>query len=116
VELLKQPQYNPFPVEKQVVSVWSGTTGELDDVPIEDIKRFEAEFLDYIEHRHGGILAGIRETGELSDDALVALKDAITEFKKSFETSAGTLLGEEEPVEELAEERVEQETIKRVKD
>src|SRR5690606_22324205 len=48
VELLKQPQYSPFPVEKQVVSVWAGTTGELDDVPVEDIRRFEAEFLDYV--------------------------------------------------------------------
>src|SRR5262249_44435092 len=92
VELLKQPQYSPFPVEKQVVSVWSGTTGELDDVPIEDVKRFETEFLDHIERRHSGILAGIRETGALTDDAFVALKDAIMEFKRGFETSTGTLL------------------------
>jgi F-type H+/Na+-transporting ATPase subunit alpha len=115
VELLKQPQYSPFPVEKQVVSVWSGTTGELDDVPVEDIRRFESEFLDHVELNHGGILQKIRETGELSDDALTTLKDAITEFKKGFETSAGQLLGEDEPVEALADEDVEQETIKRVK-
>jgi F-type H+-transporting ATPase subunit alpha len=115
VELLKQPQYNPFPVEKQVVSVWSGTSGALDDVPVEDIKRFEAEFLDYIEHNRPGILQGIRETGELSDDALTSLKDAITEFKRGFQTSTGTLLGEDEDVEALGEEDVEQETITRVK-
>ena len=115
VELLKQPQYSPFPVEKQVVSVWSGTTGELDDVPVEDIRRFESEFLAHIELNHGGILQKIRETGELSDDALTTLKDAITEFKKGFETSTGQLLGEDEPVEPLADADVEQETIKRVK-
>jgi len=115
VELLKQPQYNPYPVEKQVVSVWSGTTGELDDVPVEDVRRFEGEFLEFVEREHGGILNGIRESGALTDDDLVALKDAITEFKKGFETSEGKLLGEDEVVEPLADERVEQETIKRVK-
>ena len=115
VELLKQPQYSPFPVEKQVVSVWSGTSGELDDVPVEDIRRFETEFLDYIEHNAKGLLTGIRETKVLSDDALTTLKDSITEFKKGFTTSAGVLLGTEEPVEPLASEEVEQETIKRVK-
>jgi F-type H+-transporting ATPase subunit alpha len=115
VELLKQPQYHPFPVEKQVVSVWAGTSGELDDVPVEDIRRFESEFLDYLEHNRSGILQGIRETGELSDDALTSLKDAITEFKKGFQTSAGTFLGEDEAVEALEDEDVEQETITRVK-
>ncbi len=52
VELLKQAQYSPFPVEQQVVSVWAGTTGELDEVPIEDIRRFEAEFLEHLQHEH----------------------------------------------------------------
>jgi F-type H+-transporting ATPase subunit alpha len=115
VELLKQPQYSPFPVEKQVVSVWSGTTGELDDVPVEDIRRFETEFLDFVEHSRKGILDGIRETGQLSDDALIALKDAITEFKKGFETHDGRLLAQDEPAEALADEKVEQETVRRVK-
>ncbi|MFC4913210.1 F0F1 ATP synthase subunit alpha [Actinomadura gamaensis] len=114
VELLKQPQGSPYPVEKQVVSVWAGTSGELDDVPVEDIRRFEAEFLDHVERQHGGLLTAIRETGQLSDDALTTLKDAITEFKKGFETSSGGLLGDES-AEPIADEAVEQETIKRVK-
>src|SRR5881398_1697016 len=59
VELLKQPQYDPFPVERQVVSVWAGTSGQLDDVPVKDIRRFEREFLDYIAHQHKGIYDGI---------------------------------------------------------
>ncbi|MFF5260890.1 F0F1 ATP synthase subunit alpha [Actinomadura viridis] len=115
VELLKQPQGNPFPVEKQVVSVWAGTSGELDDVPVEDIRRFENEFLDYVERNEGGLLTSIRESGVLSDDGLTTLKDAITEFKKGFETSDGHLLGEDEPVEALDTEAIEQETIARVK-
>ncbi|TYB47753.1 F0F1 ATP synthase subunit alpha [Actinomadura chibensis] len=114
VELLKQPQGSPFPVEQEVVSVWSGTSGELDDVPVADVRRFEREFLDYIEREESGLLTSIRETGKLSDDALQALKNAITDFKKGFQTSEGELLAEE-PVEPLADEEVEQETITRVK-
>ncbi|MFD0852549.1 F0F1 ATP synthase subunit alpha, partial [Actinomadura adrarensis] len=115
VELLKQPQGSPFPVEKQVVSVWSGTSGELDDVPVADIRRFENEFLEYVERNHGGLLTSIVETGKLSDDGMTTLKDAITEFKKGFQTSEGKLLGEDEPVEPIAEDAVGQETITRVK-
>ncbi|MEU4404869.1 F0F1 ATP synthase subunit alpha [Streptosporangium sp. NPDC023963] len=116
VELLKQAQYSPFPVEKQVVSVWAGTTGELDEVPVEDIRRFETEFLDYLGREHKGIFDGIRETKQLPDDAVVALKDAITEFKKSFETSSGEYLVNDEPVAALGEGEVGQEKItKRVR-
>ncbi|MEU7985739.1 F0F1 ATP synthase subunit alpha [Streptosporangium canum] len=111
VELLKQAQYSPLPVEKQVVSVWAGTTGELDDVPVEDIRRFEADFHDYLSRESKGIFDSIRETKELSDDTVTALKDAITEFKKSFETSSGELLVNEEPVAALAAGEVGQEKI-----
>nr|BFE87150.1 hypothetical protein GCM10020093_097510 [Planobispora longispora] len=111
VELLKQPQYSPFPVEKEVVSIWAGTTGELDEVPVEDIRRFEAEFLDYLGRDHKGVFDGIRETKELSDDAITTLKDAITQFKKGFETSAGELLVNDEPVAALGADRVGQEKI-----
>ncbi|MET8332702.1 F0F1 ATP synthase subunit alpha [Streptosporangium canum] len=111
VELLKQPQYSPFPVEKEVVSIWAGTTGELDDVPVEDIRRFETDFLDYLSRESKGIFDSIRETKELSDDTVTALKDAITEFKKTFETSSGELLVNEEPVAALAAGEVGQEKI-----
>src|ERR1700732_2426437 len=74
VELLKQPQYHPFPVDEQVVSLWAGTGGYMDDVPIEDVRRFEAEFLDYLKRSHLGILTGIRETLDLPEDAITALK------------------------------------------
>lgn len=114
VELLKQPQGSPYPVEQEVVSVWAGTSGALDDVPVGDIRRFEREFLDYVEREEGGLLTSIRETGKLSDDGLTSLKNTITEFKKGFQTSEGELLAEE-PVEAIDEEDVKQETITRVK-
>jgi F-type H+/Na+-transporting ATPase subunit alpha len=112
VELLKQPQYNPFPVEEQVVSIWAGSNGFLDDVPVEDISRFETDFLDYLRRSHEGILQTIRESLALTEDTVIALKDAIEEFRKGFETSSGELLrGEDEESEPLESEG--QETIAR---
>ncbi|GLY89403.1 F0F1 ATP synthase subunit alpha [Actinoallomurus iriomotensis] len=115
VELLKQPQNAPFPMEEQVVSIWSGTTGELDEVPIEDIRRFEAEFLDYIKRTDGGLFETIRETGKFEDDTATKLKDLISEFKKGFETTSHGLLVQEETVEAIDAEDVEQEKITRVR-
>ncbi|MEV5824102.1 F0F1 ATP synthase subunit alpha [Spirillospora sp. NPDC052242] len=115
VELLKQPQGSPFPVEQEVVSVWAGTSGQLDDVPVADIRRFEREFLDHVAREEGGLLTSIRETGQLSDDGLAALERTMASFKKGFQTSEGELLGAEESVEAIDEEAVGQETITRVK-
>jgi F-type H+-transporting ATPase subunit alpha len=112
VELLKQPQYDPFPVEDEVVSIWAGSNGYLDDVPLEDVSRFEHDFLENLRRSHEGILTAIRETKDLSEDTVTALKDAVEEFRKSFETSSGELLsGEDEQAEALEHEG--QETIAR---
>jgi F-type H+-transporting ATPase subunit alpha len=112
VELLKQPQYRPFPVEEQVVSIWAGSNGYLDDVPVDDIGRFETDFLDYLRRSHAGILQTIRESLALTEDTVTALKDAVEEFRKGFETSSGELLrGEDEESEPLESEG--QETITR---
>jgi F-type H+-transporting ATPase subunit alpha len=112
VELLKQPQYDPFPVENQVVSIWAGSNGYLDDVPLEDIARFEHDFLENLKRTSAGILTAIRETKDLSEDTITALKDAVEEFRKSFETSSGELLsGADEQAEALEDEG--QETITR---
>jgi F-type H+-transporting ATPase subunit alpha len=112
VELLKQPQYSPFPVEEQVVSIWAGANGYLDDVPVEDVSRFETDFLDYLRRSHAGILQTIRESLALTEDTVIALKDAIGEFRKGFETSSGELLSaEDEQAEPLENE--DQETIAR---
>ena len=112
VELLKQPQYSPFPVEEQVVSIWAGSNGYLDDVPVEDVGRFESEFLDFLRRSHAGILGSIRESLALSEDTVTALKDAVEEFRKGFETGSGELLtAEDENAEPLDSE--EQEKIAR---
>jgi F-type H+/Na+-transporting ATPase subunit alpha len=114
VELLKQPQYTPFPVEEQVVSIWAGTTGQLDDVPVEDIRRFEDQFLDHLRRNQSGLLAAIRETKDLTDDNIQALKDSMNAFRRGFETSAGeTLAAEEEEVTPLGDDEDKQETIVR---
>jgi F-type H+-transporting ATPase subunit alpha len=106
VELLKQPQYRPQAIERQVVSIWSGTTGQLDEVPVEDIARFESEFLDYVAASHGGIFDVIRETKVLGDDTLNELAKAIDTFKSQFTTSSGELLVKDVPVEALEEEEI----------
>ena len=111
VELLKQPQYSPFPVERQVVAIWAANNGYLDDVPVEDVRRFEAEFLDDIQRNRSGIYDAIRETGQLNDDTAVALKDAIEKFRTGFEKTGGDLLVSEEPAKPLDEDEVQAETI-----
>jgi F-type H+-transporting ATPase subunit alpha len=113
VELLKQPQYTPFPVEDEIVSIWAGTSGKLDDVPVEDIRRFESELLDHLRREEKGLIEGLAETKELADDTVTALEDVMTNFKKTFETSSGELLIKAEPVEAMDESEVEQETIKK---
>ncbi len=112
MELLKQGQYSPFAMEKTVVSIWAGTTGKVDEVPVEDVRRFEEDFLAYLEREHKGVLDTIRETGKFENETQQTLETAIEKFKQSFQTSAGTLLGTEAEAEALSEEKVGQETIK----
>ena len=87
VELLKQSQSAPFPVEEQVVSVWAGTTGQLDSVAVEDIRRFESEFLGHLRRSKKDLLDAIRETGKFESSTEEALKVEIDSFKKGFEPS-----------------------------
>ncbi|PJJ72727.1 ATP synthase F1 subcomplex alpha subunit [Diaminobutyricimonas aerilata] len=111
-ELLKQPQYSPYPVEEQVVSIWAGTNGKLDEVPVEDILRFERELLDYL-GRNTEILSTLRETNVLDDDTVAALDKKIDEFKLEFQTGDGSSLSGpgKEQFEELADEDINQEKI-----
>ncbi|MGQ0632813.1 MAG: F0F1 ATP synthase subunit alpha [Sporichthyaceae bacterium] len=115
IELLKQPQFSPFSIDRQVASIWAGTTGQLDEVPVADIRRFEDEFLEYLELKHKGTLDTIRTTGQLSDEDLVVFSDAITAFKKGFTTSSGQSLAKEAAVAAMADEDVDQEKITKVK-
>ena len=113
VELLKQAQYEPQAMEREVISVWAGTTGRLDDVPVEDIRRFDAEFLDYVERNKAEILDAIRSTSDLSDDTVSVLEATIEEFKRQFSTLSGQLLVNDEPVEAIEDEDVDPTQITR---
>ena len=107
-ELLKQPQYSPYPVEDQVVSIWAGTTGKLDDVPVEDILRFERELLDHL-GRNTKVLETLRDTNVLDDDTVAELEKQVEKFKLEFRTSAGQALHEQFAA--LPEEEINQEQL-----
>jgi F-type H+-transporting ATPase subunit alpha len=113
VELLKQGQYSPYPVEDQVVSIWAGTSGELDEVPVEDVRRFEAEFLAWLKSSKSEILTSIAASQKVGDDTVELLKGAIDEFKNSFEKADGQLLRGDVAVAPLNRDQVGQETITR---
>jgi F-type H+-transporting ATPase subunit alpha len=83
-ELLKQGQYQPMPVEEQVASIFAGTQGFLDNVPTGDVVRYEAAMLSFLRSEKPDVLKAIRDTKELKDDTAAALKDALTEFGKTF--------------------------------
>jgi F-type H+-transporting ATPase subunit alpha len=112
VELLKQGQYSPYPVEREVVSLWLGTTGKLDKVPVGDVRRFESEFLDFISRGDNGIYDEIRTSKTLGDDAVSSLDRAVEAFYGQFTTSEGESLqvneAEAEPMDasERGQERV----------
>jgi len=94
VELLKQGQYSPFSVERQAASIWAGTTGKMDSIPVPDIRRFETEFLDFIARERKQIFDVISTTRELTDDTVKALEEAITTFKTQFKSSVAPAVNE----------------------
>ncbi len=114
VELLKQPQSSPFPIEREVVSIWAGTTGALDDIPVSDIRRFERDLHDYIQHNAKQIFDTIVETGTLPDDTVSELDRAVTEVKQQFRTSEQIAAAEEE-ADAMSAEDVGQHSVTRVR-
>jgi F-type H+-transporting ATPase subunit alpha len=112
VELLKQPQYRPLAAEEQVVSIFLGTGGHLDSVPVEDVGRFEAEFLDHVRASEEGILSEIRESKKLSDETSDKLVEVINQFKKGFAGTGGVSVVPDEHVEALDEEQLGKEAVK----
>jgi F-type H+-transporting ATPase subunit alpha len=84
VEVLKQPQYQPMDVEKQVLIIWAATNGHLDDVPVEKVRRFEAELLRFVENSHPGLLQSIREKKSLTDEIKADLVQALKDFKERW--------------------------------
>ena len=113
-ELLRQGQYAPYPVENQVISVWAGLEGHFDDVPVEDVLRFEQEFLDYLSH-NSDVLRGIASDFLFGDDRKAATIKALADFKPLFRTSEGKSLVGRENHTPLSDEEIGQETIVRQK-
>jgi F-type H+-transporting ATPase subunit alpha len=91
VEIMKQGQYQPYPVEDQVISIWAATNGYLDDLPVETVREFESRLLDHIRTRHADIGDTIRDTGKLDDELADKLKKAVEDFKSSFADRVGTV-------------------------
>ena len=94
VELLKQGQYSPYSVERMTASIWAGTTGKMDSIPVADIRRFESEFLDFIARERAAIFEVISSTRELSDDTVVALEKAVADFKLQFVPTGAAAVNE----------------------
>lgn len=112
VELLKQGQYSPVPVEEQVVEIFTATKGHLDDVPVADIRRFVADFKDSLRRNHADLLGSIVETKQFGDDAQKRVVDAVTEFKKQFTASDGSTIVNEAPAKALEADKVAHESVK----
>jgi F-type H+-transporting ATPase subunit alpha len=91
VEILKQGQFVPYPVEDEVMSIWAVTNGYLDDIPLDKAQEFETEMLEHLHSRYSDIGDAIRDSGKLEDDLTEKLKDAVAEFKESFTQKVDTV-------------------------
>jgi F-type H+-transporting ATPase subunit alpha len=107
VELLKQGQYSPYSLERQIVSIWAGTSGQLDDVAVADIRRFETELLDFISRERKAVFDVIAETKQLEDDTVKSMEEAVAAFKQRF-TPTVAVAAKDAPVEALTGEESEQ--------
>jgi F-type H+/Na+-transporting ATPase subunit alpha len=96
VELLKQGQYSPYSLERQIISIWAGTSGKLDDVAVPDIRRFESELLDFIGRERKDIFTVISETKQLEDETVAKMEEAVATFKKQFKSSVAAAVNEAE--------------------
>ncbi|MEU6269460.1 F0F1 ATP synthase subunit alpha [Saccharopolyspora shandongensis] len=113
MEVLKQGQGEPLPVEEEAVSLYIATKGHLDSVPVADVRRFESEFLGHLRRTHETTLKDIAQTGKLSEDGERAIVDSVEDFKKQFTASGGVSVVPSEPdAEALAADEVGQETVK----
>jgi F-type H+/Na+-transporting ATPase subunit alpha len=110
IELLKQKQASPMAVEEQVVVIWAGTTGQLDDIAVGDIKSFESQFLDHLRREKTGLLAAIRESKKFDEDTEAGMVEAINAFKEQFLAGGkdSVPIGHEAEPGALPEDEVEQ--------
>jgi F-type H+-transporting ATPase subunit alpha len=89
-EILKQPQYQPMDVDKQVLGIWSATNGYLDDIAVEDVRDFEKGLLGFVENSHPGLLTAIREKKNLTDEIRAELKQIVQDFKDTAWRKSGS--------------------------
>ena len=113
VELLKQPQYSPYSVVDEVIVIWAGTTGQLDDIPVGDVRRFEAELLPWLRRHRSDTYTAIDSTGLLSDDNTESLKSGLDEFKQLFKSGDTGIRLNEPAAEAMEEGRETHETVTR---
>ncbi|MFI5494577.1 F0F1 ATP synthase subunit alpha [Actinoplanes sp. NPDC051859] len=113
VELLKQPQYSPLSVAEQIVVIWAGTTGQLDDIPVGDVRRFESEFLDWVKRHRSETVTAIESSGQLSDEQVEVFEKAVKEFKPLFKENAATGGPNDAPATPLAAGSESRETVTR---
>jgi F-type H+/Na+-transporting ATPase subunit alpha len=114
VELLKQPNYSPYPVEEQVISIWAGTEGKIDDVPVNEVRRFESEFLEFLRHSYKPTLQSIADNN-WDDDITTALDEAIVKFKQMFLAKEKSPVGREAEAKALEGDE-NHETVTRYRD
>jgi F-type H+/Na+-transporting ATPase subunit alpha len=112
VELLKQHNYSPYPVEEQVVSIWIGTEGKVDDIPVEEVRRFETEFLEHLRRHSADLLASIAG-GTWDDDVVAKLNEVLSSFKENFLAQEHTIRVNE-PAAEPMEGEESQEVVTQV--
>jgi F-type H+-transporting ATPase subunit alpha len=113
VELLKQPQYSPYSVVDEVIVIWAGTTGQLDDIPVGDVRRFEAEMLQWIKRHRSDVYTSIESSNVLTDDNIETLKSGVDEFKELFKQGETGITLNEPEAEALADGRETRETVTR---
>jgi F-type H+/Na+-transporting ATPase subunit alpha len=113
VELLKQPQYSPYSVVEETIVIWAGTTGQLDDVPVGDVRRFEQEMLEWLKRHRSDVLTSIESTGQLTDDNVESLQSGLNEFKELFKQGDTGIKLNEPDAEAMEEGRETRETVTR---
>src|SRR5689334_10597168 len=113
VELLKQPQYSPYSVVDEVIVIWAGTTGQLDDIPVGDVRRFEAEMLQWLKRHRSDTYQAIASSNLLGDDNVESLKSGLDEFKQLFKQGETGIKLNEADAEALGEGRETRETVTR---
>jgi F-type H+-transporting ATPase subunit alpha len=113
VELLKQPQYSPYSVVEETIVIWAGTTGQLDDIPVGDVRRFEQELLTWLKRHRSDVVTSIESTNDLTDDNVESLQSGVKEFKELFKQGNTGITLHEAEAEALEEGRETKETVTR---